>query len=128
MNKDFTHPNILSDGSICLDMLTTSNEPYTGWKSAYTVLSILIDLQSVFYDKYINKEQSTKINQFKCPTCIHSGSSNPYPKFPSEKLNKNLSPEQIREAKLNELCCYLRRTNFKETPSRVIVIIYQIKI
>ena len=33
MNKDFTHPNILSDDSICLDMLTTSNEPYKDWKS-----------------------------------------------------------------------------------------------
>ena len=57
------------------------------------------------------------MNQFKCPDCKHSGSSNPYPEIPPENKNKfNLSPEQYREAKLNELCCYLRRTNFKETP------------
>ena len=82
MNKDFTHPNILSDGSICLDMLTTSIEPYKGWKSGYTVLSNLIQLQNFFFDvdenfitfsnREIIKEQVIKMNQFKCPNCKHS--------------------------------------------------------
>ena len=31
------------------------------------------------------------------------------------KIKKNLI-SQYREDKLNQLCCYLRRTNFKETP------------
>ncbi len=127
LNKDFTHPNVLPDGSICLDMLTTSTEPYKGWKSGYTVLSILIQLQNFFFDvdenfitisnREIIKEQVIKMNQFKCPNCKHSGSSNAYPEIPPENKSKfNLNPEQYREAKLNELCCYLRRTNFKETP------------
>ena len=52
-------------------MLTTSNEPYKGWKSGYTVLSILIQLQNFFFDmdenfitvsnREIIKEQIIKI-------------------------------------------------------------------
>ena len=106
LSKDFSHLNVLSDGSIYLDMLTVSNEPYKGWKSGYTVLSILIQLQNFFFDIDENfitisnreiikniKEQVIKMNQFKCPDCKHSGSSNPYPEIPPENQKKfNLTP------------------------------------
>ena len=98
LNKDFIHPNVLYDGSICLDLLTKIKEPYIGWKSGYTVLSILIQLQNFFFDideNFINeknieiiKEQIIKMNEFKCSNCKSRGSSNPYPEIPIENENK----------------------------------------
>ena len=40
----------MGDKSICLDMLVKGKEEYKGWKSGYTVLSILLQLQNFFFD------------------------------------------------------------------------------
>ena len=44
-----THPNVIG-GTICLDMLqTTSKKLYEGWTSAYSIQSILMQLQSFLF-------------------------------------------------------------------------------
>uniref|UniRef100_A0A6B2KY89 UBC core domain-containing protein n=1 Tax=Arcella intermedia TaxID=1963864 RepID=A0A6B2KY89_9EUKA len=83
------HPNVFSS-YICLDMLekgswASSEETsklYTGWSSAYTVSSILLQLQEFFSNNaYSSMGQSARsadsFRTFKC-TCGHS-SSNIYP-------------------------------------------------
>ena len=45
LNTGLSHPNVLSGGKICLDMFEKEKGKYKGWKSGYTVLSILLQLQ-----------------------------------------------------------------------------------
>ena len=40
----------MPDKRICLDMFEKDKGSYKGWKSGYTVLSILLQLQSFFFD------------------------------------------------------------------------------
>jgi len=50
------HSNVIH-GFICLDMLVSGdfvadqNKPYTGWSSAYSLLSILLQLQAFLFDR-----------------------------------------------------------------------------
>ena len=53
LNSNIIHPNVLSDGRICLDILEKVKDNYIGWRSGYTVLTILSQLQNFFFD--INK-------------------------------------------------------------------------
>lgn len=46
---DVTHPNVFGK-TLCLDMLEGSGKRYEGWTSAYTVESILIQLQSFLFE------------------------------------------------------------------------------
>ena len=84
------HANIMSDNSICLDMLEKTQTLYRGWTSAYTVLSILIQLQNFFFEieeQYTEQElkQMPKLvremNEYHCSYCKHKGSMNPWPEF-----------------------------------------------
>lgn len=127
LNKLFKHPNVMPDSSICIDIFEKGEGAYKGWKSGYTVLSILLQLQMFFFDvdeSSLEKEDKEKIkdaimemNEFVCPFCKHRGSSNPYPEFPKiNEDNTKLTPEQYKEVKKQELCCYHRKTTFQETP------------
>ena len=51
-NKNIVHPNIISsDNSICLDILKKNTKKEDiGWNSGYTILSILSQLQNIFFD------------------------------------------------------------------------------
>lgn len=67
---------------------------YEGWNSAYTVESIMIQLQSFLFDKPKSKKKTDDddwedqfketvnlANSFKCPKCKHRGPIEPYPPF-----------------------------------------------
>ncbi|KAG2386364.1 hypothetical protein C9374_002810 [Naegleria lovaniensis] len=57
------HHSHVHNGHICLDMLKThhSTERYSGWSSSYTVLSILLQLQSFLFEE--EKDQVFHIEQ-----------------------------------------------------------------
>ena len=131
MNSGFTHPCILNDGSICLDMLERSNgEAYNGWNPGYTVLSILLQLQSLFdeFDKSAYDEKKLKklpkairsMNTFKCRSCSHNGSTEPYPKFlsleESSKVDYTLPLEKYNDLIKDEFKCVIRKSSFSEGP------------
>mmetsp|Transcript_28826 Transcript_28826/g.32313 ORF Transcript_28826/g.32313 Transcript_28826/m.32313 type:complete len:679 (+) Transcript_28826:102-2138(+) len=53
------HPNVYDDW-ICLDMLQSryTNKPYSGWSSAYSLFSILLQLQSFLFAENIPQDES----------------------------------------------------------------------
>ena len=126
LNAELAHPNIMPDKRICLDMFEKDKGSYKGWKSGYTVLSILLQLQSFFFDvdedfmmsndtKAKIKDSLAAMGEFKCPECKHKGSSNPYPPFPEIKEQSiKLTQEQYEEEKRKEICCYHRKLNYEE--------------
>jgi len=101
-----SHPNVF-DGWICLSMLRshTKNVPYEGWSRAYSVTSILMQLQSFLFAEKIEQDGGYNANarlrdrdvkvsltvckQFKCKKCGHSHDA-PWPKVkgPPEALIK----------------------------------------
>jgi len=76
------HPNVFGS-YICLDILTmseeTSNTPYRGWTSAYTISSLLVQLQSFLFEamteknssSYASREMTRSAATFVC-SCGHS--------------------------------------------------------
>lgn len=117
----------MPDKRICIDIFEKDKGSYKGWKSGYTVLSILLQLQMFFFDveeSFLTIENKKEIQEnlnlmaeFKCPQCKHRGSSNPYPDFPKvNEQNTKMTQEQYQECKKKEICCYHRKTNFEEGP------------
>jgi ubiquitin-protein ligase len=94
---------------ICLDMLEThyTNELYSGWSSVYTVLSILIQLQSYLFStedsKKYPKESYVKCVsdslKYSCEICGHDMNNNIiYPKLPVvDKFDKKKKSKEITE-------------------------------
>src|SRR3990167_1144059 len=82
---------------ICLDMLQEfewageeQDKPYTGWTTAYSVHSVLLQLQSFLFDKANATAQDIKkaadsARDFKCSGCPHHGAEmkKVWPQFPS---------------------------------------------
>jgi ubiquitin-protein ligase len=80
---------------VCLEQLTPKLTDqarwYEGWQSAYTVESILIQLQSFLSEKSLTtaspaeievaKQEVDTANAFKCKSCRHKGSIELNPKF-----------------------------------------------
>ena len=127
LNTNLKHPNVMPDRRICIDIFEKAQDKYKGWKSGYTVLSILLQLQMFFFDideNFLTVENKKQIQEninamadFKCSQCKHRGSANPYPEFPKvTEQNTKLTQEQYKEAKKKEICCYHRKTNFEEGP------------
>jgi len=93
------HPNVFGS-YICLDILTMSEEtettPYRGWTSAYTVSSLLVQLQCFLFDmskngnkyydsKYALESVYSSALNFQCTKCGHSCAT-PHP--PIEVANR----------------------------------------
>jgi len=127
LNNGLSHPNVMPDKRICLDMFEKKQGSYTGWKSGYTVLSILLQLQMFFFDvdeKFLDESKKERIKkelealgEFNCPSCKHKGSANPFPPFQTlEVKNAKLTQTQYKEEKKKEICCYHRKTSFEEDP------------
>jgi ubiquitin-protein ligase/Mg-chelatase subunit ChlD len=84
-----SHPNVFGE-YLCLDILTMSEEtigsPYRGWSKAYTVSSLLVQLQSFLFDiesGYLTvrsrKRMWDKAMSYSC-LCGHTG-RDPFPKI-----------------------------------------------
>jgi len=82
------HPNVFGD-YLCLDILTmseeTQNTPYRGWTSAYTVSSLLVQLQCFLFDvpkqsngRGYKDSQYNEALTYRCGKCGHCGSE-PFP-------------------------------------------------
>jgi ubiquitin-protein ligase/Mg-chelatase subunit ChlD len=87
--KPFTtikHPNVFGD-YICLDILTmsteTANTPYRGWTSAYTISSLLVQLESFLFEaaetrgSYGIDTMTRSARNFRCSCGHHVGSMVP---------------------------------------------------
>jgi stress response protein SCP2/ubiquitin-protein ligase len=98
------HPNVFpnkygKDNYICLDMLDAQgafstedqkNRPYTGWSSGYSMLSLLLQLQTFLLDKEAQERMRlantnaaiTAAKMFECKSCPHKRNQI-WPPFPS---------------------------------------------
>lgn len=94
------HPNVFGN-YICLDMIQQHNvrgEEGQGWSSAYSVQSVLTQLQSFLFEENLdqNKERVEmevkkaikESNVFKCRACKHGGKLSCWPAFSTKENNK----------------------------------------
>lgn len=131
--SSLNHPNVFGT-KLCLDMLEPAPKGngrwYEGWNSAYTVESILIQLQSFLFDKpkrtkgkkkdeMIDEFKATvdEANSFKCSKCKHRGPIEPYPPFHQKEADLQAfcflrDPKQMIE---DELLCFHSRTPLAES-------------
>jgi len=139
------HPNVFGR-NICLDMLqkskSSSAEGFEGWTSAYTVQSVLLQLQSFLFeapaDAAILQDESFSVsevmskrnehrtkykkaveeaNAFKCTECSHRGPIEPYPKFHEKDQDEDAyvvvrDPKKMLE---EEFLCYHSKTKLPES-------------
>lgn len=90
------HPNVIGD-SVCLDMTQPVRQEGRGWTSAYSVQSVLLQLQSFLFEKHREEETighknlvSKAIedaNEYKCKNrfCRHGGRLSAWPAFNSHE-------------------------------------------
>jgi hypothetical protein len=122
-----THPNVFGT-RLCLDLLEKNNkgEWYQGWNSAYTVESVLIQLQSFLFEKSIEaltpqeiekyKKEVENANAYKSNLSRHRGSIEPFPTFNDrEKIIGDFilleDPHSLLE---KEFVCYHTKTPLSE--------------
>jgi ubiquitin-protein ligase len=126
----FPHSNVFGN-KLCLDMLQkkTNDSWYDGWCPAYSVESVMLQLQSFLFDNSLTKahlalETTTKEIQaaiefskaYKSPFCKHRGPGEPYPPFDHRENDKNAfviikDPKQLLA---EEFICYYTRQKLPE--------------
>eukprot|EP01084_Bolivina_argentea_P254615 428081_1 len=107
--------------SICLDMLesSTRNIPYHGWTCAYSIFSVLFQLQSFLCDvenqkKYTKKDIDLMLRQsqsFECKKCGHSAAK-PFPSIKSGSKS-NIKPKENKQSEQSDTL----QTNINKTSS-----------
>jgi len=122
------HPNVFGT-TICLDILDKSNRQiYQGWTTAYTVSTILLQLQSFLFEqiptdvekksKIVCKEAVRLANSFQCPSpdCNHMGPIKPYPPFNTKEkdLDKFFMVKTPRELLEEEFRCFHTKLHLKD--------------
>ncbi len=133
LSPGFNHPSLYRDSEICLDILEEKKDgKFRGWTSAYTVQSILTQLQNFFFDideQFLEEREKEKgkvsqmirsINEYSCGSCKHKGSANPWPEFYKAEGEINelfkMSQDAYRQALKGELVCYHRKSSFEDSP------------
>lgn len=128
LQSTITHPNVFGS-TLCLDLLQASKkgEWYQGWHSAYTVEAILIQLQSFLFEKKVDaltpleiekyKKEVENANAYKCHSCRHRGSIEPFPNFnDNEKtVSEFIMLEEPQSLLEKEFTCYHTKTPLSET-------------
>ena len=87
---DLPHPNVV-DRKACIDMLDSNREAGNGWSSGYSIMSVLIQLQSFLFEKFYDdvkrealvRQAIETANQFRCTRkhCKHGGKLAAWPPF-----------------------------------------------
>lgn len=134
------HPNafVNPDGTyrLCLDLTEVKvGNAEGGWNSAYSIMSILIQLQSFLIEgseKYLNQKAAKKdadidkiteynqvANDYKCPCCKHKGKGDPFPKIRKVEefqLDQDFKTVKDEEQLYNEgLRCFHSKLGLEET-------------
>lgn len=134
------HPNVIGN-RVCLDMLekvdATDVSKFEGWSSAYTVQSILIQLQSFLFEAEVSKvlkdisnpkdyEKKKKewlsgvtwsVEQSKTysdKSVGHFPPRSPWPPLPEEKDLSATSQMKLEQLIKDELSCFYTRQSFEE--------------
>ena len=125
LGVDLPHPNVFGR-SICLDMLNNERGTSRGWSSGYTILSVLIQLQSFLFEKFYDtqdrklqiKKAIETANQYKCSkkSCKHGGKLAAWPAFNVKETTEESfkvceSEKQLFE---KELVCYHTKLTHNE--------------
>jgi len=109
-NKNIVHPNIIStDNSICLDILQKkTKKDDIGWNSGYTILSILSQLQNIFFDpkkRYLlsDYDEKREIENFnKKKKELEDKEKKEREKKKKEKKDKNEKEEEDEKEEIKE--------------------------
>ena len=113
----FPHPNVFGS-TLCLDMFNTkSKEIYQGWVSAYSIESILIQLQSFLYESRhsYGGDAVQRAKNFKCLLCKHKGPLSPYPPFAKEvDADEFIQVKTPKELLKEELLCFHTKMPLKD--------------
>ena len=137
VSYNIPHPNIFSDGYICLDMI--KNQSYydkSAWSPSYSIYSILMQLQSflfsenipqehggnykndkIYHEEY-RKQMLKNMNNFKCSHCRYGMEISPtfeINEYSKKEIIKNIC--KISEIKKSERCYLL------EIPKELLILI-----
>jgi NLR family CARD domain-containing protein 3 len=137
LSTKIEHPCV-SGNSVCLDLLqkTDSTTPYQGWSPAYSVQTILIQLQAFLFEAtatvalsnisnpklYDQKKKEWESGvlwsveqslNYQDKTVKHHPPRKPWPPLPETEEIKVVSLNETEIAK-NELVCFYTRQNFEE--------------
>eukprot|EP00831_Metopus_contortus_P031985 TRINITY_DN25959_c0_g1_i1.p1 TRINITY_DN25959_c0_g1~~TRINITY_DN25959_c0_g1_i1.p1 ORF type:complete len:1431 (-),score=259.64 TRINITY_DN25959_c0_g1_i1:38-4204(-) len=127
LSTPIPHPCV-SGNTVNLDMLdVTRKGVYEGWTSGYSVLSILVQLQSFLFEAPVDfKEKSSEIrkavkqaNEFVLPDIGHRGPLSPWPPFVSKEKETDPSSYKLKktekELRMEELLCFHTKLPISET-------------
>jgi len=120
VSTSLPHPNVFS-GKICLNMLQPGDEQekYLGWSSAYSVQSILIQLQAFLFEVSPSTQQFEiqkaveAANNYTCPTCKHRPLRS-WPPFPAYEKDAFILNKSEVELLKEELICFHSKRSFSE--------------
>jgi ubiquitin-protein ligase len=126
-----SHKNVFGS-YICLDILTmseeTANTPFRGWTSAYTISSLLVQLQSFLFEAVAERNGSRMKREalsYRCTRCPHHGNKVVHPeiacmvakpgqpKWKPESVAKAYAWEFLQEVPvvvIQCLCTFLEQT------------------
>jgi ubiquitin-protein ligase len=115
------HPNV-HNSSVCLDMLQPgSEEIYSGWSTAYSVLSILIQLQAFLFEvpatglEWTQEHRQAKeaANNFSCSGCSHKP-FRVWPEFPNLDQETFVIMKSDVDIAKEELICFHSKRNYTD--------------
>lgn len=124
--NNIPHPNVFG-GYICLDILQQNGiEEGCGWTSAYSVQSVLTQLQSFLFEENLSADKAKvemevkkavkEANSFKCPSCKHGGKLSLWPAFNLKEasIEEFETIEEENDLIRKELVCFHTKLTYQQ--------------